>query len=616
MKKVFFTVIALSIMIFPQVSNQTNNAEDFVPAWAKKAVWYQIFPERFCNGDKTNDPTIETLKGAYPQDSYSPWMIHPWTSDWYKLQRYEQFNGKDIWYNIQRRRYGGDLQGIINKLDYIKDLGVNAIYLTPIFQSPSLHKYDAVTYHHVDPYFGPDPEGDKKLILTENPGNPATWVWTSADKLFLKLIQEVHKRNMKIILDGVFNHMGYNSWPFQDVIKNKGKSLYKDWFTIRSFDDPKKGTKFDYDGWFGTKELPELREDENGIVAGPREYIFNITKRWMDPENNGDLTKGLDGWRLDVAYCINHNFWKAWRKHVKSINPNAYITAELVDPPEATKPYLAGDEFDAVMNYNFLYDCAEFFSDEKTAITPVQFDNLLKELREAFPACVSYVQMNLNNSHDTERLLTSIVNRDKYKIRDWGPTFDKRKGSNPNYDTRKPNEEELKTNKLIAIFKFTYIGAPYIYYGEEAGMWGANDPDERKPMVWEDLVYENEQYMPDQSVKKNDKVEFNKDLFSLYKKLASIRSSEEALQLGTFNTISADDNNNTYIFSRQYSNSQIIVVLNNSKSEREITFNTSHKEYFKDLLNGSNYNVDTSKGTLTVKIPARWGGILKAMYYK
>ena len=148
---------------------------------------------------------------------------------------------------------------------------------------------------------------------------PTTWVWTEADKLFLKLINEVHKRGMKIIIDGVFNHMGINSWAFKDVVLNQQKSKYKDWFTIKSWDDSIKGTKFDYEGWFGVKELPELREDENGIVDGPKQYIFNITKRWMDPNSDGNPEDGIDGWRLDVAYCVKHQFWKDWRKHVKSI---------------------------------------------------------------------------------------------------------------------------------------------------------------------------------------------------------------------------------------------------------------------------------------------------------
>ena len=228
MKKILVNLVILLVLLPVKIFTQTGegkfmNEKDFVPQWAKKVVWYQIFPERFRNGDSTNDPDLKSLEGSWPHDSSSPWQVHPWTSDWYELQPYEKENGKDIWFNIQRRRYGGDLQGIIDKLDYLKKLGISAIYLNPIFWAPTLHKYDAITYHHIDPYFGPDPEGDKKLIALETPDESSTWVWTSADKLFLKLIQEVHSRNMKIIIDGVFNHMGIKSWAFQDVLK-KGRT--------------------------------------------------------------------------------------------------------------------------------------------------------------------------------------------------------------------------------------------------------------------------------------------------------------------------------------------------------------------------------------------------------
>ena len=195
-----------------------SQPHDFVPDWAKGIVWYQIFPERFWNGDPQNDPRLEDQRGAYPHDLTQPWQIHPWTSDWYELQPYEQANGKGFWHNVQRRRYGGDLQGILDRLDYLQSLGVGGLYLNPVFESPSAHKYDGATYHHVDPHFGPDPQGDRQLMAAEPPGpDPARWVWTAADRLLLQLIAEVHRRGMRIILDGVFNHMGLNSWAFRDV---------------------------------------------------------------------------------------------------------------------------------------------------------------------------------------------------------------------------------------------------------------------------------------------------------------------------------------------------------------------------------------------------------------
>jgi cyclomaltodextrinase len=470
-----------------------------------------------------------------------------------------------------------------------------------------LHKYDEATYHHVDPFFGPDPRGDKKLIAAEDPGNPKSWVWTSADKLFLKLIREVHDRNMYIIIDGVFNHMGINSWAFRDVVKNQKKSKYKNWFNIISWNDPKKGTKFDYKGWFGVKELPELKQDKNGTVSGPKKYIFNITKRWMDPYNNGSLKNGIDGWRLDVAYCIKHPFWKDWRKLVKSINPNAYLTAEVIDPINVIEPYLQGDEFDAVMNYNFAFASADYFVNEKNQIKTSAFDTLLKKLRDAFPGGVEYVQQNLFGSHDSNRLESHIVNRDHTAYRNWGNYFQYSKGSNPQYDTRKPNPDELKVQKLFVIFQMTYVGAPMVYYGDEAGMWGANDPDCRKPMVWNDLTYDNESVLPDQSKKlTSDKVEFNSDLYAHYKKLISIRNNNPALKKGNFKTLLTDDINKIYSFERNLDNEKVVVVLNNENDSKEIKLPVLGE--FVDLLNNNEKFHSNSELNLTV--PGKWGRIL------
>ena len=603
--KTLSVFIFISPIIFAIGKNM--NKKEFVPQWAKEVVWYQIFPERFRNGDKTNDPDLNSIKGSWPHDDSSPWQVHPWTSDWYQLQDYEKKNGKDIWFNIQRRRYGGDLQGIIDKLDYLKDLGISAIYLNPVFESPSLHKYDEATYHHVDPFFGPDPRGDKKLIAAEDPGNPKSWVWTSADKLLLKLIKEVHNRNMYIIIDGVFNHMGINSWAFQDVVKNQKKSKYKNWFNIISWDDPKKGTKFDYKGWFGVKELPELKQDKNGTVSGPKKYIFNITKRWMDPDNNGSLKDGIDGWRLDVAFCIKHPFWKDWRKLVKSINPNAYLTAEVIDPINVIAPYLQGDEFDAVMNYNFAFASADYFVNEKNQIKTSAFDTLLKKLRDAFPGGVEYVQQNLFDSHDSNRLESHIVNRDHTAYRNWGNYFQYSKGSNPQYDTRKPNPDELKVQKLFVIFQMTYVGAPMVYYGDEAGMWGANDPDCRKPMVWNDFTYDNESLLPDQSKKlTSDKVEFNSDLYAHYKNLISIRNNNPALRTGDFQTLLTDDINKIYSFERNLGNEKVVVVLNNGYETKEIKLPLTGN-FLDQLNNNEKYH---SVSELNISIPAKWGRIL------
>lgn len=601
-------IIALIIFqgaLFAMNSNNSN-----LPEWSKKVVWYQIFPERFRNGDINNDPKVSDQIFSYPHDTTSEWQVHPWNSDWYELQPYEKSNGKDIWFNIQRRRYGGDLQGIINKLGYLKELGIGAIYLNPCFWSPSSHKYDAITYHHIDPTFGPDPEGDKKIIENENPSDSKTWQWTSADKLALKLIKEAHKIGIKIIFDGVFNHMGIGSWPFRDVVKNQEKSNYKNWFTIKSFDDNAKGTKFEYEGWFGVKELPELKEDENGIVEGPKKYIFEITKRWMQPNCSSELNEGIDGWRLDVAYCIQHNFWKDWRKHVKTLNPDAYLTAEVIDTPEKVAPYIKGDEFDAVMNYNFAFACAEFFIDDKNGITVSEFDKKLEYLRNFFPEDVAYEMQNLLDSHDTNRLLSHIKNRNKANYRNWGEYFEKSKGNNKNYNTSKPSEYEIQIQKLIALFQMTYVGAPMIYYGDEVGMWGANDPCCRKPMLWDDIKYQDEVFNPDGSKRTvPDKVKPDMNLFEYYKKLVNIRNTNIELQLGDYKTVLTDNLNKVLVFSRSYNSKTTYIVINNSDKAQHITFNVDSNATMHDLF--SNLKINKKDKTIGISIPSFSGAIIK-----
>ena len=586
------------------------DGEEFVPRWAKEVVWYQIFPERFYNGDTANDPTINDIIGADPPVLPKHWELHPWTSDWYELQSYEQKNEKvPLYQYMLRRRYGGDLQGVIEKLDYLQDLGITAIYFNPLFDAPSLHKYDGASYHHIDPNFGPDPKGDRELMKQETPLDPDTWVWTSADELALKMIKEAHQRGIRVIFDGVFNHMGINSFAFKDVVENQEKSPYKDWFVIESFENKEKGTEFKYSGWFGVQSLPELKEDSTGIVSGPKEYIYAATERWMNPKGEG-IENGIDGWRLDVAFCVSHNFWKDWRTHVRSINPTAYMTAEIVDKPEVVKAYLQGDEFDGEMNYNFAFTCMEYFVNPDTMrISTSEFDQKLRELREFYPAGVPYVVQNLFGSHDANRVASHIKNRGVWNFRDWGGYYGKSQvGGNPHYDVSKPTPEDYQLQKLLAIMQFTYVGAPMIYYGEEVGMWGANDPDCRKPMVWPEFKYDDEVYNPDGSERSPEKVQVNKELQEHYKKLIAIRNSREELRLGEYKTLVADNDKDVFVFARVYKGQRTIVALNNSLKEVEVVIPLNGKARFTDLLSNEEYIAIDAQ--LELSIPSKWGRIL------
>ncbi|RMD48548.1 MAG: glycoside hydrolase family 13 protein [Ignavibacteria bacterium] len=587
MKKLILLFVAVCLF-----SCAESGMKSKVPGWAKKAVWYQIFPERFNNGDKNNDPTTEDIKGVWPYEIPEGWQVHPWTSDWYKLQPWEE-NGHGFYWNAGVRRYGGDLQGVIDKLDYLDNLGINAIYLNPIFESNSLHKYDATMYRHVDNNFGPNPELDKKIWNAENPLDETTWKWTTADSLFLKLLDEAHKRNIKVIIDGVFNHVGTLFWAFQDVVKNQEKSKFKDWFTITQFDDPStEKNEFDYEGWIGIKSLPEFREDENGLVKGPREHIHKIVKRWMDPNGDGDPSDGIDGWRLDVAEIVNHNFWKDFRKWVKGINPDAYITGEVwwedwkVNKMFNAAPWLQGDQFDAVMNYRFTRALKRFVSDNKIGIGPDGFiDSLFNQYRD-YDRDNVLVMMNLLGSHDTERLSSMIVNPDIWYDHGAIPTEDN------NWDVRKPNEIERAKQRLMVGIQMTLPGAPHIYYGEEAGMWGGDDPDDRKPMVWPEFKYEVETHHPFGKERPADKVEFDNNLFGWYKKMIHIRRMNEELSLGEIEFKVVSEEKKVLSYKRLYLGSECLIVVNNNKNK----FIIPHLAFFelggkvKDLVANKIYN--------------------------
>lgn len=590
--------ILLLLVLFGTFSSaQTKFNEP--PKWAKEAVWYQIFPERFYNGDKLNDPKAIEMEGAWPFFVPKGWTITPWTHDWYKLQPYEKALGKNFYEIVNIRRYGGDLQGVIDKLDYLKKLGITAIYLNPIFESPSLHKYDATMYHHVDNNFGPDPEGDRKMWGEEDPSNPKTWKWTSADKLLLKLIKETHKRGIKIMLDGVFNHMGQTSWAFLDIKKNQQNSKFKDWFTIKKWDDPTtKENEFDWQGWVGIKDLPEVREDENGIVAGPKEYIFNSVKRWMDPNGDGNVEDGIDGWRLDVAEMVSHKFWKEFRTFVRGINPETYIVGEvwwedwnkykMFD----ARPWVAGDEFDAVMNYRYMRANKNFVLNKKEQDDSQAYKDSLTTMMKSFGDSY-YAMLNLLGSHDTERLASVVINPD-YKYDHAANVRDSKE-----YDIRKPNETERLKQKLMVALQFTQPGSVHIYNGDEAGMWGGDDPDERKPNVWPEFKYEPETTHPFNKPRPVDEVKFDNDLFKFYRKMASLRNSNKILSLGTISFNVIDNNLKIIGYTRELNNEKVYVIANNNSESNTLNLAADDflgsKAGYKDLVSGVSIKMERNQ---------------------
>ncbi len=594
-------LLAILILLLAVSACKKNeeSVPDRVPEWSKTAIWYQIFPERFYNGDPSNDPKVIDRAGAWPYKYPDKIPTHPWTSDWYKLQPWEKDFSNEFYRNVQIRRYGGDLQGIIEKLDYLKELSVTALYINPIFESPSLHKYDATMYRHIDNNFGPDPEGDRKIWESEDPQNPTTWKWTSADKLFLQLIQKAHKRNIKVVIDGVFNHVGRTFWAFEDLVKNQQNSKYKDWFTVTKWDNPATPeNEFDYEGWVGVKELPELKEDENGLVKPVADHIHNIVRRWMDPNGDGNPEDGIDGWRLDVAEMVSLNFWKTFRTWIKEINPNAYSTGEIWwedwdhDVMINASPWLQGDSFDGVMNYRFARAAKMYIVNRENKNTPTAFIDSLKNIYHDYHPDNVRAAMNLISSHDTERFSTLIKNP-KYN-----PDHLRNVGENPEINIEKPTDEEYQKLKLVVALQVTLPGAPMIYYGDEAGMWGADDPDERKPMVWQNMKYEDETTHPLGKHRNRDKVEFNFDLFEWYKLMMGIRSQNSVLALSDVKVFYTDDEKYILGYKRSDETGSIFVLVNGGDKNADAVIDASTlggNNLLTDLVTDKQYGFDAGK---------------------
>ncbi|WP_163101639.1 alpha-glycosidase [Peribacillus alkalitolerans] len=375
------------------------------PDWVKDARWYQIFPERFANGNPLNNP-----KGALAWGS-----AEPSTSNF----------------------FGGDFEGVINHLDYLVELGVNGIYFTPVFKAHSNHKYDTIDYLEIDPQFG-----------------------TKED--MKRLVQECHKRGIKVMLDAVFNHSGYFFPPFQDLLKNGEDSSYKDWFHPHSL--PLEGGDCpNYEAFAFVDAMPKLNTQHPEV----KKYLLNVATYWI---NEFDI----DGWRLDVANEVDHQFWRDFRITCKKEKEDLYILGEIWHD---SMPWLQGDQFDAVMNYPFTTNVLNLLA--KQTINAKQFMNAMTSVIQSYPQYVMDFTFNLVGSHDTPRVLTEC-------------------------------NEDINRVKLIYTLLYTFMGSPCMYYGDEIGMTGEQDPGCRKCMEW-------------------DTGKQNLDLLTHVKKLIALRQSEKLL---------------------------------------------------------------------------------------
>ena len=493
MKSHAMTVFLAALLAVAGLSCQTeareNDADDSVttsddltsvPEWSREAIWYQIFVERFRNGDASNDPVFENAEGAYPNRPFEGWSPTPWTHDWYRQEDWAAASGEEFYRTVQARRYGGDLQGVLDRLDYLEELGVTALYLNPINDAPSLHKYDARNYRHIDRNFGPDPAGDAEIMAAENPADPDSWRWTSADRLFLDLVAAAHERGMRIILDYSWNHTGITFWAWKDILENQAASPYADWYEIARFDDPATGeNEFEYEGWAGVSTLPNLKKVEvetkgmegSNLHPAVKQHVYHVTRRWMDPNGDGDPSDGIDGFRLDVAEQVPKGFWREYRAFVRDVNPDAYLVGEVwwEDWPDHMAdpvPWVQGDVFDAVMNYRWYMPTRSFFAQAPPYLTAAGYIAHLDSVERGIDRAHLEAMMNLGASHDSPRLGTSLYNNQtKYK-------YQAHPRGNPEYKIDRPDERTEAVRRLVLTQQFTYYGAPHIWERRRSGHVG------------------------------------------------------------------------------------------------------------------------------------------------
>ncbi|MCE2792775.1 MAG: glycoside hydrolase family 13 protein [Blastopirellula sp.] len=546
---------------------KTKSTKSRVPEWVSDAVFYQLFPERFRNGDSSNDPDRKSLED--PNWVPETWQLTPWTADWYSRADWERQSGPNFYENgVFNRRCGGDLQGVLDQLDYLKKLGVNCIYFNPVFYARSLHKYDGNSFHHIDPHFGPDPAGDFALMASETP-DPKSWQWTAADKLFLKLIAEAHRREIRVIIDGVFNHTGRDFFAFEDIRKQGGSSPYANWYVIQAHDNPATPeNELKYQCWWGVETLPEFANNEDGsdLHPEPKAYVFQITRRWMDPNGDGNSNDGIDGWRLDVANEVPNQFWRQWNQLVRELNPEAYTVAEIWT--DAAR-YLEDCGFSSTMNYHgFSFPCKAMLVDGR--ISGQKFAETISARLASHTPDVRPALLNLLESHDTDRLASMVVNAKFNRPYIDAERADYDRGERvsprhfPEYDVSRPNADEQRIVRLATLFQMTFVGAPMLYYGTEAGMDGADDPDDRMPMIWPDISYEPRTHTPRGKTTTPQPIAFNQEMFDWFSQATELRAKSEALRRGNFRIVYADPVRPVIAFVRETNEEQILVVVNRS----------------------------------------------------
>ncbi|HEX2985725.1 MAG TPA: glycoside hydrolase family 13 protein [Caproiciproducens sp.] len=421
-----------------------------VPDWAAKAIIYQIYPDSFASGRRE---IVRKDKTICESDGF-----------------------------VSRSKFGGTLCGIIENIDYLKNLGISCLYLNPIFRANSWHKYDTIDYRSIDPCFGTEED-------------------------FKRLVDTCHQNGIRVMLDAVFNHCSPDFFAFRDVLEKEKNSRYREWFYISDFPIVKKPVP-NYECFAYVGNMPKLNTGNPEV----KQYLIDTACYWTKNFN-------VDAWRLDVANEIDFDFWRHFRQALKTIDPDVFIVGEIWDDARA---FLQGEQMDSVMNYNLYYACLDFFAKEE--LTAKAFNERINYLLIRYKRSIQQAQMNLLDSHDVPRFLTSAGG-------------------------------DIRKLKLAALFLLTHIGVPSIYYGDEKGLNGWEEIDYRQPMDWERPEGE---------------------LFKYYQRLIALRTNNMDAMLGDFETIQADGG--LYIYRRKSETTCLIVAINNAETSCEVSFAVSAED--------------------------------------
>lgn len=570
------------------------------PDWAKGAVFYQIYVDRFYNGDRSND--VEDDEYFYIGEGTSK------VTDWNK---YPAAMGV-------REFYGGDIAGVMQKLDYLQELGVEVLYLNPIFVSPSNHKYDIQDYDYVDPHFGRIVKDEGEVLQRDENGNlkadptypnksASRYICRVTDKenleasnqLFAEFVEEVHRRGMKVILDGVFNHCGsFNKWLDRECIYEnapgyeKGAYVAEDspYNTFFKFRERQWPYNPHYDGWWGHDTLPKLNYEESPSLF---DYIMHVGRKWVSPPYN------VDGWRLDVAADLgqsgeyNHYFWKEFRRNVKEANPDALVLAEHYgDPTE----WLKGDEWDTVMNYDAFMEPLTWFltgvekhSDEYRQDqlgNPDSFFGSMRHFMTRFHTQSLLVAMNELSNHDHSRFLTR-TNRKVGRTAYLGP-----EAAGEGIDK--------SVMRLAVMIQMTWPGAPTIYYGDEAGLCGWTDPDNRRAYPW--------------GSEDQELIDFHKEIIRIHKDYQALKTGSILFLHGQYSFISYGrfDEQDKFVIAINSGEQPVLIDLpvwrlgmtEGNRMARLI--NTSQDGF---SLETAMYNIEN--GILHLNCPPKYGVVIK-----